>query len=174
MDNNSFSSNNEKNDSQQVTNATPNNPYSNGSQNSGTEQAGVYNTNTAGTYNANATGVYDASQTAYNGAAGGTGSTVPAGFEEEFGKKAKSGMIMGIIALVLNLIVCCIGLLTDYFFSSFWFIILEVVGIQNSIQGRKSEQKKGMATAGMVMNIVALVWSILSLLLILGLKFANI
>lgn len=141
----------------------------------GTQNTGTDNSNISGTYNANNAGVYDATQSAYNGNAGSTGSTVPAGFEEEFGKKAKSGMIIGILSLVLNLIFCCIPFITDWVFSPGWlFIFLEIVGIQNSVQGRKSEQKKGMATAGLVMNIVSVVWSVLLIVLVLVLKFSDI
>lgn len=172
MDNNNFSLNNQDSDSQQTTNSTPSNPYSSVSPDNGNPNTGVQNGDMSGTYNANPTGVYNASQTAYNGA---TGSTVPAGFEEEFGKKAKNGMIIGIVCLVLNLIFCCIPFITDWVFSPGWiFIIIEIAGIQNSIQGRKSEQKKGMATAGLVMNIVSVVWSVLLVVLVLVLKFSDV
>lgn len=161
MDNNNFSSNNGEN-----------NPYSNVSSNSGTENAGAYSTNTTGEYNTNTTGVYDASQSTYSG---NTGSSVPLGFEPELGKKAKSGMIIGIISLVLNLIFCCIPFMTDWVFSPGWlFIMLEIVGIQNSVQGRKSTEKRGMATAGLVMNIISVVWSVLLIILVLVLKFSDI
>lgn len=163
MDNNKFSLNNEENDSQQTMNAAPSNPYSNVSP----DNTGVYNTNS--------TDVYDASQQGYNSNPGNTGSTVPLGFEEEFGKKAKSGMIIGIISLVLNLIFCCIPFIVDMIFSPGWlFIFLEIAGIQNSIQGRKSTQKRGMATAGLVMNIISVVWSVLLVVLVLVLKFSDI
>lgn len=171
MDNNNFSLNSGGNHPQQTTNPAPSNPYSNVSPNNGTENAGVYNSNSTGTYNANPSGMYDATQQAYNS---NTGSTVPAGFEEEYGKKAKSGMIIGIICLVLNLIFCCIPFITDWVFSPGWlFILLEIAGIQNSVQGRKSEQKRGMATAGLVMNIVSVVWSVLLVVLVIVLKFMD-
>ncbi len=112
----------------------------------------------ANTYTANSTGP----------AAGGSGMDV-------YAKKAKSGMIMGIVSLVLNLIFCCISFLTDWVFSpGYLFIILEIAGIQNSVQGRKSMEKKGMATAGLVMNIVSLVGSILLIILVMVLKFGDI
>lgn len=174
MDNNNFSLNNQDNNPQQTTNSTPSNPYSNVSSNNGTENTGVYNSNTSGAYNTTNTGVYDATQTTYNANTGSTGSTLPAGFEEELGKKAKNGMIIGIISLVLNLIFCCIPFVTDWVFSPGWiFILLEIAGIQNSVQGRKSVEKRGMATAGLVMNIVSVVWSVLLIVLVLVLKFMD-
>ena len=171
MDNNNFSLNNQDSNPQQTTDSTPSNPYSSASPDNGTQNTGAYNSNMSGTYNGNNAGVYDATQSAYNGNAG---STVPAGFEEEFGKKAKNGMIIGIVSLVLNLIFCCIPFITDWVFSPGWiFILLEIAGIQNSVQGRKSEQKKGMATAGLVMNIVSVVWSVLLVILVIVLKFMD-
>lgn len=95
-------------------------------------------------------------------------------FDDVFGKKAKTSMILGIVNLVLNLIFCCIPFVFDVMFSPGWlFIALEVWGIKAASQGKQSDTKKGMATAGMVMNIVALVWSILLVLLVLVLKFAQ-
>lgn len=154
------------------------NPYSFTTSQTGTAQSGTTGTyDTTGTYNASNTGTYYPSDTgmagnAYN--AGMTGSTMsPA--EEAYAKKAKSGMIMGIVSLVLNLIFCCIPFLTDWVFSpGYLFIILEVAGIQNSVQGRKSVEKKSMATAGLVMNIVSLVGSILLIILVMVLKFSDI
>lgn len=171
MDNNNFSLNNGENSSQQTTNSAPSNPYSSDSPNNGT--TGVYNSNMSGTYDANTTGVYDATQTTYNGNAGNTGSTIPAGLDVELEKNAKNGMIIGIVSLVLNLIFCCIPFFTDWVFSPGWlFIFLEIVGIQKSVQGRKSE-KRGMATAGLVMNIVSVVWSVLLVILVIVLKFMD-
>lgn len=115
----------------------------------------------------NTYGIYDSANTG-----NGTG---PSPFEQEVDKKVKSGLIIGIIAIVLNLIFSCIPLISDWYFSPGWVLIfLESVGIQNAIQGKQSVNKRGMATAGMVLNIVAMVWSILLIVLVLVLKFADI
>ncbi len=197
MDNNNNSSNNNMGNTERLTTPNPGtasnpgeNPYSFDTTRTGvnqTEQAGTYpnpgtydaagngTTNMSGTYYPQDTGMgantYTANST--GPAAGGSGMDVYA--EEVYAKKAKSGMIMGIVSLVLNLIFCCIPFLTDWVFSpGYLFIIWEIAGIQNSVQGRKSMEKKGMATAGLVMNIVSLVGSILLIILVMVLKFGDI
>lgn len=52
------------------------------------------------------------------------------------------------------------------------FVIIAIVGIQNGVQGKNSP-KKGMAIAGMVLNIIALVVAVLFVLLGIVLKFMS-
>lgn len=129
---------------------------------------------TTGTYNAQNYGTVNngsVTQPAYT--AGGGEQASP--FEDAYAKKAKTGLIIGIVSMVLNLIFCCIPFVTDWVFSPGWiFIFLEIAGIQNANQGRQSASKKGMATTGMVLNIVSLVWSILLVILVLVLKFSDV
>lgn len=162
--------------------ATPNpgqnqreNPYSYSASETNTNagaynMAGTYDTSNAGTYYPSDAGMANSTYTANT-----TASSMNNPAEEAYAKKAKSGMIIGIISLVLNLIFCCLPFVADMAFSpGYLFIILEIAGIQNSVQGRKSEGKKGMATAGLVMNIVSLVISILLIILVLVLKFSDL
>lgn len=96
-------------------------------------------------------------------------------FEDVYAKKAKTGMILGIINMVLNLIFCCMPFMLDIMFSPGWlFIALEVWGMNASKQGQQSVTKSGMAKAGKIMNIISLVCSILMIVIVLVLKFADI
>lgn len=197
MDNNNFQLNSETNGSNtnQVNHSSPQdanytNPVNLSKQNSGLDQQTFGTTaagNASGTYGSvntgNASGTYNAVDSGnYNGtynAADSNATYVSQGggspFEQEAGKKAKSSLIIGIIAMVLNLIFCAIPFVTDWVFSPGWiFIFLEIVGIQNAVQGKKSVSKKGMAITGLVLNIISLVWSILLVILVLVLKFLSI
>lgn len=92
--------------------------------------------------------------------------------EEANAKKAKTSLIMGIVLCVLNLGMICSTLLGGGFLYGGLFIIIAIVGIQNGVQGKNSPQK-GMAVAGMVLNIIALVVAVLFVLLGIVLKFMN-
>ena len=152
----------------------------------GSNQTGTYNANPCnnqtGTYNAdsynNQTGTYDAgaynynmNQNAQNTVAGGTAS-LQAAQDDACAKKAKTSLILGIILNVLNLGMMCSTLLGGGFLYGGLFIILAIAGIQNANLGRKSS-KKGMATAGLVLNIIAVVVSALFLILGFVLKFMD-
>lgn len=152
-----------------------------GSNQTGTYNADPYN-NQTGTYNAdpysNQTGTYDAgaynynmNQNAQNTVAGGTAS-LQAAQDDACAKKAKTSLILGIILNVLNLGMMCSTLLGGGFLYGGLFIILAIAGIQNANLGRKSS-KKGMATAGLVLNIIAVVVSALFLILGFVLKFMD-
>ena len=149
-------------------------------------QTGTYNAdpcnNQTGTYNAdpysNQTGTYDAgaynynmNQNVQNTVAGGTAS-LQAAQDDACAKKAKTSLILGIILNVLNLGMMCSTLLGGGFLYGGLFIILAIAGIQNANLGRKSS-KKGMATAGLVLNIIAVVVSALFLILGFVLKFMD-
>lgn len=152
----------------------------------GSNQTGTYNANPhnnqTGTYNAdpysNQTGTYDAgaynynmNQNAQNTVAGGTAS-LQAAQDDACAKKAKTSLILGIILNVLNLGMMCSTLFGGGFLYGGLFIILAIAGIQNANLGRKSS-KKGMATAGLVLNIIAVVFSALFLILGFVLKFMD-
>lgn len=152
----------------------------------GSNQTGTYNANPhnnqTGTYNAdpysNQTGTYDAgaynynmNQNAQNTVAGGTAS-LQATQDDACAKKAKTSLILGIILNVLNLGMMCSTLFGGGFLYGGLFIILAIAGIQNANLGRKSS-KKGMATAGLVLNIIAVVFSALFLILGFVLKFMD-
>ena len=147
----------------------------------GTYNADSYN-NQTGTYNAdpysNQTGTYDAgaynynmNQNVQNTVAGGTAS-LQAAQDDACAKKAKTSLILGIILNVLNLGMMCSTLLGGGFLYGGLFIILAIAGIQNANLGRKSS-KKGMATVGLVLNIIAVVVSALFLILGFVLKFMD-
>lgn len=159
MDDNQFQGSNGQGEYQQTPNQSGGNPYSG------------YDSQTFETSN---TGTYNADPGMYNNTVN-TGTTVTSSAsDDDVDKKAKNGMIIGIIALALNLIFCCIPFLTDWVFSpGYLFIILEVWGIMTSKEGRKSVNKKGMATAGMVLNIVSLVLSVGLILAVIVLKFVD-
>lgn len=141
----------------------------------GSNQTGTYNANP---YN-NQTGTYDAGaynyntnvQNAQNTVAGGTAS-LQAAQDDACAKKAKTSLILGIILNVLNLGMMCSTLLGGGFLYGGLFVILAIVGIQNANLGRKSS-KQGMATAGLVLNIIAVVFSALFLILGFVLKFMD-
>lgn len=152
----------------------------------GSNQTGTYNTNPynnqTGTYNAdpysNQTGTYDAgaynynmNQNAQNTVAEGTAS-LQAAQDDACAKKAKTSLILGIILNVLNLGMMCSTLFGGGFLYGGIFIILAIAGIQNANLGRKSS-KRGMATAGLVLNIIAVVFSALFLILGFVLKFMD-
>ncbi len=152
----------------------------------GSNQTGTYNANPhnnqTGTYNAdpysNQTGTYDAgaynynmNQNAQNTVAGGTAS-LQAAQDDACAKKAKTSLILGIILNVLNLGMMCSTLFGGGFLYGGLFIILAIAGIQNANLGRKSS-KRGMATAGLVLNIIAVVFSALFLILGFVLKFMD-
>lgn len=152
-----------------------------GSNQTGTYNANPYN-NQTGTYNVdpynNQTGTYDAgaynynmNQNAQNTVAGGTAS-LQAAQDDACAKKAKTSLILGIILNVLNLGMMCSTLFGGGFLYGGLFIILAIAGIQNANLGRKSS-KKGMATAGLVLNIIAVVFSALFLILGFVLKFMD-
>lgn len=152
-----------------------------GSNQTGTYNANPYN-NQTGTYNAdpysNQTGTYDAgaynynmNQNAQNTVAGGTAS-LQAAQDDACAKKAKTSLILGIILNVLNLGMMCSTLFGGGFLYGGIFIILAIAGIQNANLGRKSS-KRGMATAGLVLNIIAVVVSALFLILGFVLKFMD-
>lgn len=152
-----------------------------GSNQTGTYNADPYN-NQTGTYNVdpynNQTGTYDAgaynynmNQNAQNTVAGGTAS-LQAAQDDACAKKAKTSLILGIILNVLNLGMMCSTLFGGGFLYGGLFIILAIAGIQNANLGRKSS-KKGMATAGLVLNIIAVVFSALFLILGFVLKFMD-
>ena len=152
-----------------------------GSNQTGTYNANPYN-NQTGTYNAdpynNQTGTYDAgaynynmNQNAQNTVAEGTAS-LQAAQDDACAKKAKTSLILGIILNVLNLGMMCSTLFGGGFLYGGLFIILAIAGIQNANLGRKSS-KKGMATAGLVLNIIAVVVSALFLILGFVLKFMD-
>ncbi len=155
------------------------NPYNN---QTGTYNADPYN-NQTGTYNAdpynNQNGTYDTGaynyntngQNAQNTVAGGT-AALQASQDEAYAKKAKTSLILGIILNVLNLGMMCSTLVGGGFLYGGLFVILAIVGIQNANLGRKSSQK-GMATAGLVLNIIAVVVSALFLILGFVLKFMD-
>lgn len=65
---------------------------------------------------------------------------------------AIASMVLGIIALVIGL-----------FFAGFNWIgmIVAIIGIILGALGKKDEARRGMATAGMVMSIVALALSLI-------------
>lgn len=92
--------------------------------------------------------------------------------EEANAKKAKTSLILGIILCVLNLGMICSTLLGGGFLYGGLFVIIAIVGIQNGVQGKNSP-KKGMAIAGMVLNIIALVVAVLFVLLGIVLKFMS-
>ncbi|CCY58685.1 integral membrane protein [Clostridium sp. CAG:632] len=152
-----------------------------GSNQTGTYNANPYN-NQTGTYNAdpysNQTGTYDAgaynynmNQNAQNTVAEGTAS-LQAAQDDACAKKAKTSLILGIILNVLNLGMMCSTLFGGGFLYGGIFIILAIAGIQNANLGRKSS-KRGMATAGLVLNIIAVVVSALFLILGFVLKFMD-
>ena len=152
-----------------------------GSNQTGTHNANPHN-NQTGTYNAdpysNQTGTYDAgaynynmNQNAQNTVAEGTAS-LQAAQDDACAKKAKTSLILGIILNVLNLGMMCSTLFGGGFLYGGIFIILAIAGIQNANLGRKSS-KRGMATAGLVLNIVAVVFSALFLILGFVLKFMD-
>lgn len=152
-----------------------------GSNQTGTYNANPYN-NQTGTYNAdpysNQTGTYDAgaynynmNQNAQNTVAEGTASLQVAQ-DDACAKKAKTSLILGIILNVLNLGMMCSTLFGGGFLYGGIFIILAIAGIQNANLGRKSS-KRGMATAGLVLNIIAVVFSALFLILGFVLKFMD-
>ena len=152
-----------------------------GSNQTGTYNADPYN-NQTGTYNAdpysNQTGTYDAgaynynmNQNAQNTVAEGTAS-LQAAQDDACAKKAKTSLILGIILNVLNLGMMCSTLFGGGFLYGGIFIILAIAGIQNANLGRKSS-KRGMATAGLVLNIIAVVVSALFLILGFVLKFMD-
>ena len=143
------------------------NPYNN---QTGTYNADPYN-NQNGTYNAGAYNYNTNGQNAQNTVAGGT-AALQASQDEAHAKKAKTSLILGIILNVLNLGMMCSTLLGGGFLYGGLFIILAIAGIQNANFGRKSS-KKGMATAGLVLNIIAVVVSALFLILGFVLKFMD-
>ena len=142
-------------------------PYNN---QTGTYNADPYN-NQNGTYNAGAYNYNTNGQNAQNTVAGGT-AALQASQDEAYAKKAKTSLILGIILNVLNLGMMCSTLLGGGFLYGGLFIILAIAGIQNANFGRKSS-KKGMATAGLVLNIIAVVVSSLFLILGFVLKFMD-
>lgn len=142
-------------------------PYNN---QTGTYNADPYN-NQNGTYNAGAYNYNTNGQNAQNTVAGGT-AALQASQDEAYAKKAKTSLILGIILNVLNLGMMCSTLLGGGFLYGGLFIILAIAGIQNANFGRKSS-KKGMATAGLVLNIIAVVVSALFLILGFVLKFMD-
>ena len=64
---------------------------------------------------------------------------------------AVAGLVLGIISIVL-IWIPIINLLS---------LPLGIIGLILSVKGRKIEAKKGMATAGMVLSIIALVFGVL-------------
>ena len=140
-----------------------------GSNQTGTYNANPYN-NQTGTYDAGAYN-YNMNQNAQNTVAGGTASR-QAAQDDACAKKAKTSLILGIILNVLNLGMMCSTLFGGGFLYGGLFIILAIAGIQNANLGRKSS-KKGMATAGLVLNIIAVVFSALFLILGFVLKFMD-
>lgn len=128
--------------------------------------------------NTNQTGTYDAY--AYNNTVNQEPNTVAQANEalqnaqeEACVKHARNSMILGILLNVLNLIMMCSMLLGGGFLYGGLFLILAIVGIQKANLGRQSS-KRGMATAGLVLNIVALVFSALFVILGLVLKIFEI
>lgn len=93
--------------------------------------------------------------------------------EEANAKKAKTSLILGIVLCVLNLGMICSTLLGGGFLYGGLFIVFAIIGIQNGVQGKNSP-KKGMATAGLVLNIVALVVAVLFVILGIVLKFTGL
>ncbi len=85
--------------------------------------------------------------------------------EEANGKKAVTSLVIGIILNVLNLGMLCSAILGGSFLYGGLFIIFAIWGIASANTGKQSN-KKGMAIAGLVLNILALVCSVL--LIILG------
>lgn len=61
---------------------------------------------------------------------------------------AIASLILGIISLFLSAF--------SFGFLGLWGCILSILGIVFGILGRKEEDKKGMATAGLICSIVAL------------------
>lgn len=70
---------------------------------------------------------------------------------------AIASMVLGIIAIVLN---CC---------SAWYGLVLAIVGLVLGIVSNKNYGRKGMATAGIVCSIVALVLTVLWIILFAGL-----
>lgn len=69
------------------------------------------------------------------------------------GGQAVTGLILGIVGLVF----CWLGILS---FCAIVPVAINVVGIIMSALGRRSTQKRGMATAGLVLSIIGLVLTI--------------
>jgi hypothetical protein len=75
---------------------------------------------------------------------------------------AMAGLVLGIVAIVLSFIPC-IG-----FFAitpAILGIIFSIIGLS---QAKKTGQGKGMAIAGLVLSILAIVWIPIFILLIVG------
>ena len=85
--------------------------------------------------------------------------------EEANGKKAVTSLVIGIILNVLNLGMLCSAFMGGGFLYGGLFIIFAIMGITNANVGKHSN-KKGMAIVGLILNILALVCSVL--LIILG------
>ncbi|MBQ8147332.1 MAG: hypothetical protein IJ040_00920 [Lachnospiraceae bacterium] len=126
--------------------------------------------NTSGTYNTNVPPSY--MDTPYDNTYSSINEPYVSPFESDFAKKAKTGMILGIVNLTLNLFLCCLPFMFDTLFSPGWiFIALEVWGMKASSTGKQSVEKKSMAKAGYIMNLVALILSILMIVLMIVLTF---
>jgi len=67
--------------------------------------------------------------------------------EEDVDKKAKNGMIFGIVSIIAWII-------------PLFGYITTILGITNSVKGLKSESKKGMAIAGLILSIIFLLASV--------------
>lgn len=168
MDNNNFQENNNQGGFSLNSDTTEQNTGYAAPNNQGYDPQ-TFNTTTTGSYNSTVPPTFV--ESSYDNTY--TSSVSP--FEETYAKKAKTGMILGIINLALNLIFCCLPFVADIIFSPGWlFIALEVWGINASNQGQQSATKSGMAKAGKIMNIISLVWSILMVVLVLVLKFMEI
>lgn len=161
-------------DNNNMNNNNMDNPFQLGE---GTENNGQAS-NPGVSQNTNQTGTYDAY--AYNTAINQEQSTVTQANEalqnaqeEACAKHAKYSMILGILLNALNLIMMCSMLLGGGFLYGAIFLVLAIVGIQKANLGRQSS-KRGMATAGLVLNIVALVFSALFVILGLVLKLFEI
>lgn len=64
---------------------------------------------------------------------------------------------------VASLILGIVGLVLSFFPFIGWIgMVLAVVGIILGAIGRKDESKRGMATAGLVLSIIAVGWAIIA------------
>lgn len=133
--------------------------------------------NTNDSQNVNQTGTYDAY--AYNTvgqepeAVARANAALQEAQDDACAKNARNSLILGILLNILNLVMMCSMLLGGGFLYGGIFLILAIVGIQKANLGRQSS-KRGMATAGLVLNIVALVFSALFVILGIVLKILEI
>lgn len=75
---------------------------------------------------------------------------------------AVASLVLGIVALVVSFIPC-IGLI-----AIVPALVGLILGIVALVQAKKKQQPKGMATAGIILSILAIIWPLIFVLVLAG------